>query len=207
MTTKKVEDVRYGETNIKKYADANRVTSGLLQRFMRRCADHVATLTAPGETVLDCGVAEGTMTRYLVDQLQGRKVVAVEYEDVACGAFKKAYGDIPLLRGSIYELPLPDDSVDVVTAFEVLEHLEDPGKALEEMRRVARRAVVVTVPYEPFFRMGNVARGKYLDRLGNTPGHINHWTVASLRRLVSSRLRASRVERAFPWLMATGSAD
>ena len=204
---KKAEDVLYAETNIKKYADANRVTSGLLQRFMARCADHVATLAVPGDTILDCGVAEGTMTRFLTDQLPDRRIVAMEYEDEACALFHRDYGDIPLLRGSIYQLPLPDKSVDVATAFEVLEHLEDPGLALAEMRRVARRSVVVTVPYEPFFRMGNVARGKYLKRLGNTPGHINHWTVPSLRRLVTSRLPKARVERAFPWLVATGSAS
>lgn len=201
-----VEDVTYGKTNIKKFSDKNPVTSGLVARFMKRCADHVATLTAPGETILDCGVAEGTMTRHLVDQLPDRRVVALEYEDEAARVFKRDYADIPLLRASIYDIPLPDDSVDVCTAFEVLEHLEDPARALAEMRRVARRTVVVTVPYEPFFRMGNMARGKYLKRLGNTPGHINHWTVSGLRRLVSSRLPRARVDRAFPWLMATGSA-
>jgi len=204
--SKQAEDVRYGATNIQKYADANKLTSGLLQRFMRRCADHVGELAKPGQTILDCGVAEGTMTRFLVDALPDRRVVAMEYEDEACTIFKRDYADIPILRGSIYDLPLPDDSVDVVTAFEVLEHLEDPGRALEEMRRVARHRVVVTVPYEPFFRMGNVARGKYLSRLGNTPGHINHWTLHGLRRLVSSRLASAHVERAFPWLLATGSA-
>ncbi|MDQ1712667.1 MAG: hypothetical protein QOE45_2117 [Frankiaceae bacterium] len=204
---KKPEDVRYGATNIEKFADENPLTAGLLGRFMGRCADHVEALTSPGESILDCGVAEGTMTRFLTDRLPDRRVVAMEYEDEACAIFHRQFGDIPLLRGSIYDLPFPDGSVDVVTAFEVLEHLADPGKALEEMRRVARRRVVVTVPYEPFFRMGNIARGKYLKRLGNTPGHINHWTRSGLRRLVSSRIPSARVDRAFPWLMATGSVD
>jgi hypothetical protein len=60
-----------------------------------------------------------------------------------------------------------------VLALEVLEHLEDPAAAAAEMRRVSKRAVVITVPLEPFFRGGNLARGRYVGRLGSTPGHLN----------------------------------
>lgn len=197
------ENVVYGETNVHKFTDANRVTSGLVSRFMTRCANHLADLTKPGQVILDCGVSEGTMTRFLADRLPDRRIVSLEYEAEGCRAFHRTYPDLDILRASIYDLPLPDQSVDAATAFEVLEHLEDPAQALREMRRVSRGPVVVTVPYEPFFRMGNVARGKYLTRLGNTPGHINHWNVTALRRLASSALPAPRVERAFPWLMVT----
>ena len=60
-------------------------------------------------------------------------------------------------------------------ALEVLEHLEDPAAAVAEMRRVSSRAVALTVPLEPFFRGGNLARGRYVERLGSTPGHLNTW--------------------------------
>jgi len=43
-----------------------------------------------------------------------------------------------LLRGSAYELPLDDDSVEVITTINVIEHLGDPDRALRECARVLR---------------------------------------------------------------------
>ena len=47
--------------------------------------------------------------------------------------------------GDVYDLDLPDDSVDVVHAHQVLQHLSDPVAALREMRRVCRPGGLVAV--------------------------------------------------------------
>ena len=77
--------------------------------------------------------------------------------------------------------PSPTRSFDTVTCLEVLEHLDDPAAAVRELARVARRAVVVSVPYEPYFRIGNVLRGKHLGGLGNHPEHVQHWNLRTFR--------------------------
>ena len=77
---------------------------------------------------------------------------------------------------SVLALPFAARSFDVVTCLEVLEHLDDPAAAARELARVARRAVVVSVPFEPWFRAGNVLRGNYLAHLGNHPEHVQHVT-------------------------------
>jgi SAM-dependent methyltransferase len=194
----------YGKTNIKKYEEKNPITSGLVRRFMGQCIDVLDGQTQKGASILDVGVSEGTMTRFIVDNLPDRLVISCEYEPEGCAAFHRAHADLPLTRTSVYALPFPTGSFDVVTAFEVLEHLADPRGALLEMKRVSRGPVTVTVPYEPFFRMGNVARGKHLSALGNTPGHINHWRARTLESLMVSTFPSVKVVRLFPWLLATG---
>jgi ubiquinone/menaquinone biosynthesis C-methylase UbiE len=102
----------------------------------------------------------------------------------------------------VLALPFADRSFDAVTCLEVLEHLDDPAAAVREMARVARRAVVVSVPFEPFFRIGNVLRGKHLGRLGNHPEHVQHWNLRTFRTFLSGSVAEVRIIVAFPWIIA-----
>ncbi len=72
----------------------------------------------------------------------------------------------------------------MATAIEVLEHVPDPEATVAEMARVADRWLLVSVPREPLWRGLNVARGAYWRTLGNTPGHVNHWSKRSFVRLL-----------------------
>src|ERR1019366_1064258 len=74
------------------------------------------------------------------------------------------------------QLDFAGDEFELVAATEVLEHVPDPERVLAEMARVARGHLLVSVPHEPLWRVLNVARGAYLRELGNTPGHLNHWS-------------------------------
>lgn len=86
-------------------------------------------------------------------------------------------------------------------ALETLEHLDDPLAALRELKRVSRKYVIVSVPREPLWRILNCARGKYLGALGNTPGHINHWSTRGIRRFVAQELTVIDHRTPLPWSM------
>jgi 2-polyprenyl-3-methyl-5-hydroxy-6-metoxy-1,4-benzoquinol methylase len=88
-----------------------------------------------------------------------------------------------------------------VLAIEVLEHLADPTVALAEIARVARGTVVLSVPLEPLWRIGNLLRGRYVSAWGNTPGHIGHWRRREFVRLVSDFLEVVAVSSPVPWTM------
>ena len=112
--------------------------------------------------------------------------------------FSGAFADIT-------QLPFPSGTFDLVLAIEVLEHVPDPAAALAEIARVARRDIIVSVPREPIWRVANLARGKYIGALGNTPGHINHWSKKSFASFVGQHLAVRETRSPFPWTMVAAS--
>lgn len=182
-----------------KYADGNPVTRTLLRRFLAEI-DVAVTELAPS-SLLDVGCGEGVVTERLAQLLPDATVVGLDADDARLAAEweRRRQGNLSFRVGSGYELPYDADSFDLVCAMEVLEHVERPGDVLAELARVSRRAVLVTVPREPVWRIAHMLAGRDLRRLGNTPGHINHWTSRSFTRLVSPYGSVERVRRPFPW--------
>jgi len=116
-----------------------------------------------------------------------------------------AQGQWDRVRGDIRSLPFKDCSVEAVLCLEVLEHLIQPERALEEICRVCSRYAIMSVPNEPWFRLANLARLKNIRALGNAPGHIQHWGVQSFADLVASYLRVRLVTTSFPWAIVVAA--
>lgn len=101
---------------------------------------------APG-AALDIGAAGGGNTRVLREA--GWSVTALEYG--ADGAQVAAERGLAVVRGDATALPVADDSLDLVVAFDVLEHIVDHDAAVAEVRRVLRPGgcFLVAVPADP----------------------------------------------------------
>jgi len=114
------------------------------------------------------------------------KVAKLEAFDISRACVEQAKAACPgvcFRVGSIYEIP-KEQKYDLVVTSEVLEHMEDPERALGQLLGVCGGYLLVTVPNEPIWRILNMARGKYWRRLGNTPGHVQHWNKRTLRKLI-----------------------
>jgi 2-polyprenyl-3-methyl-5-hydroxy-6-metoxy-1,4-benzoquinol methylase len=105
-------------------------------------------------------------------------------------------------QGSAYDLSALPGGYDLVICAEVLEHLDTPLRALDEMCRLSPRRLLLSVPHEPFIMLSNLARLKNVSRLGNDPEHVNHWGTRSFRRLLETRLEVARVTTSYPWVLA-----
>jgi ubiquinone/menaquinone biosynthesis C-methylase UbiE len=151
----------------------------------------------PVHRALEVGCGEGV----IADRLHRRfgEVVALDLPDAGLRADWRGYAGPRFLHANAQELPFGDDQFDVVVAAEVLEHLPDPVKGLQEMARVGRRHLVLSVPREPVFRSCNMVAGRYVRDLGNTPGHLNHWSKRSFARFVSQVAEVRSVTSPFPW--------
>ena len=185
-----------------KYGTKNPVSRFLVDRFTRRVREHVRGL-APA-SLLDVGCGEGVVTSQLAATLPAARVVGLDVPDPAL-ASEWASRPEEFVEGTAYELPFEDGSFELVTALEVFEHLERPGDALREMARVSRGHVLVSVPREPLWRIANVASGRYISALGNTPGHIQHFSRRGIERLVATEARVTNVTGPLPWTIVVAS--
>lgn len=102
---------------------------------------------------------------------------------------------------SIYDLDATQDKADLIVCCEVLEHLEFPERGLEALQRVAEKHLIVSVPREPIWCALNLVRGKYVTTLGNTPGHIQHWSRTGFIKLVSRYFDVIEIKNPLPWTM------
>lgn len=186
-------------TNYAKFQTSNPVVRLLIDRFYARVAATVAE-TRPA-SVLDAGCGEGeTIAR--LDGLLPDRVAGVDLSPDAVAFAAGRFPGLEISRASVYELPFEDGCFDLVLCLEVLEHLADPGAALAELARVSGGDVVVSVPHEPWFRLGSLARGKHVRSLGNHPEHVNHWNRRTLAKLIEPGLELVDMRGAFPWLVA-----
>jgi ubiquinone/menaquinone biosynthesis C-methylase UbiE len=153
-------------------------------------------LDPPGQA-LEVGCGEGV----IADRLHRRweEVVALDLPDAGLRADWRRCPGPRFLHASAHDLPFADGRFDVVVAAEVLEHLPDPLRGLREMARVGRRHLVLSVPREPVFRSCNLIAGRHVRDLGNTPGHLNHWSKRSFVRFVAQVAEIRAVTSPFPW--------
>ncbi len=180
--------------------------SPFIQQVLKTWTAHLrATVGAvtDGMTVVDVGVGEGfCLERFLPE---GHQAVGIEYRpDKALVARGRIPGLAPIVADAGM-LPLPSASADLVTCIEVLEHLITDEPAVAELARICRGRCVVSVPWEPWFRMGNLVRLKHVSRFGNNPEHVQFFTPKRLQRMMETSFENVRVITAFPWLIAEAS--
>ena len=183
-----------------KYGSTNPVVKRLMAGF-EGTLDELFTKAAP-TSLLDVGCGEGVLTAQWATRIDGR-VVGIDLDDPALHA-EWAKRQAPNLEYKVMKaenLPFGDDEFDTASAIEVLEHVPDPEHTVAEMARVAQRWLLVSVPREPLWRGLNMARGAYLRDLGNTPGHLNHWSKRAFVQLLSRYGTVTEARSPFPWTM------
>jgi 2-polyprenyl-3-methyl-5-hydroxy-6-metoxy-1,4-benzoquinol methylase len=184
-----------------KYGSTNPVVRRLMSAF-ERTLDELFEQAAP-QSLLDVGCGEAVLTHKWAQRLGDRRVVGIDLDDPRLHAEweQRRAPNLSYRVMKAENLPFADGEFDVATAIEVLEHVPDPAHTVAEMARVAERHLLVSVPREPLWRGLNMARGAYLKQLGNTPGHLNHWSKRSFVKLLSRHGDVIEARSPFPWTM------
>jgi 2-polyprenyl-3-methyl-5-hydroxy-6-metoxy-1,4-benzoquinol methylase len=200
VPTTSAEGIVTGNT-YDKYGSTNPVVRRLMSGFEHCLADLFGR--AEPQSLLDVGCGEGVLIHEWARQLEGKRVVGIDLEDPAIQTEweKRQAPNLEYKVMKAENLPFEADEFDVATAIEVLEHVPDPEHTVAEMARVAQRHLIVSVPREPLWRMLNMARGAYWKDLGNTPGHLNHWSKRSFVQLLGRHGTVVEVRSPFPWTM------
>jgi SAM-dependent methyltransferase len=147
-----------------------------------------------GHSVLDLGCATGAY----VDHLNARGYRACGLDLLPYAQWRQASASC-FVRGDVPHLPFASHSFDTVLAFDVLEHIPELERPLQEIHRVCRRNLIVTVPdcaeEEDMLRAGLVYT-HWLDR-----SHCHFFTMESLvETLEQSGFRLALVGRILPVL-------
>jgi ubiquinone/menaquinone biosynthesis C-methylase UbiE len=187
-----------------KYRSNNKIYKYLLNNFINNCRKFIKC--AHPVKVLEIGCGPGDFAFWIFNKHDDRDSTLTDYigVDVSREVISEANSRYPhrnFVVASAYALPFEDESFDFVIACEVLEHLERPDDALREIERVCKDYLLVSVPREPLWSSLNMLRGKYIMTFGNTPGHVQNFTIRAVRKLVQKRFKIVEIVFPIPWTL------
>ncbi|OGL32330.1 hypothetical protein A3F64_03210 [Candidatus Saccharibacteria bacterium RIFCSPHIGHO2_12_FULL_42_8] len=181
------------------------VGSKLLDGYFKAVKSLVDEANLKKGKALEIGCGAGFSTKRLNKMLpSGVELEASEYVEQLLPDARKLNPGMKITAESVYELKREDKSLDLVFLLEVLEHLDYPDTALKEISRAVKPGgyLILGVPREPLWRTLNMARLKYVRNLGNTTGHLNHWSKRSLVKHVSENFHeVIEVRSPLPWTL------
>jgi 2-polyprenyl-3-methyl-5-hydroxy-6-metoxy-1,4-benzoquinol methylase len=184
-----------------KYGTKNPIARRLMQGFLG--AFDALVSRVPVASSLEIGCGEGELSIRLAKR--GFRVAGC---DIAAEVVEEAHRRARAANIEATFWTQPIETIDaskaapLVVCCEVLEHLDDPERGVEILAGLAEPHLIASVPREPLWRVLNLARGKYVADLGNTPGHVNHWSRGGFLDLLSRRFEIVEVRTPLPWTMA-----
>jgi SAM-dependent methyltransferase len=139
------------------------------QRTAEEAAAFLLPELRPDMRLLDVGCGPGSITRGLAERVPSGEVIGLDLsretlEAARRDAAARGLANLRYEEGSVYSLPFPDGSFDVVYAHQVLQHLRERGAALREMLRVVRRGGLVAVRDVDWGTVAYWPRDPWLDR-------------------------------------------
>ena len=184
-----------------KYTTGNPAARYLMNNFLTSAHSLIDDIRGEVNSITEVGCGEGHLASFIAEM----NIAPVRACDCSCEIIETAqtvnsHETVTYYTKSIYDIG-GSERADLMVCCEVLEHLEEPERALDILHETTSRYCLLSVPREPVWRMLNMMRLKYLGDLGNTPGHIQHWSRSGFQRLVSTRFQIIKTRSPFPWTM------
>ena len=185
-----------------KYRTANPIARHLMRGFLEAFDGLAARV--PVSAALEIGCGEGELSIRLARRgfrMRGCDISPEIVEEARARA-RQAGVEASFRVQPIESIDVRAEAAPFVVCCEVLEHLDDPARGVDVLAELAQPCLLTSVPREPLWRVLNVARGKYLGDLGNTPGHVNHWSRSGFLDLLRRRFDVIEMRSPLPWTMA-----
>lgn len=182
-----------------KYESKNIIVRHLVKNFLNTVYDFLKQLEI--NKILEVGCGEGYLTSYIKSQKQDIYIQGCDISEFIINKAVRTYPNIPFIVSSIYNMPYREGEFDLLIVCEVLEHLNYPFMAIEEIKRVTTRYSIFSVPLEPIWSILNIMRCKYLSKFGNTPGHLQKWNRKTFVRMLSRYFKVKSIKCPCPWII------
>jgi SAM-dependent methyltransferase len=173
----------------------------VIKRFLRRICGKVEAL-APAR-IVDLGCGEGLVAAELSGLPIEFEYIGIDLNAESIEAARQFNPNLRFVRDDIIAREPDEGWASVAICLEVLEHLNEPRDALKRIIAWTSQTAIVSVPWEPYFRIGNLLRCKNVTRLDGGPGHVQQFRPATLEILLREFAEDVRVETCFPWLIGT----
>ncbi|MGH9554410.1 MAG: class I SAM-dependent methyltransferase [Terriglobales bacterium] len=163
---------------------------------IERARQSIAILPADADSVLDIGCGAGVVTQELNRNL--RSVVGM---DLAFSPLRQLRQiGVSVLQGDARAVPFADRSFQLVAATEVIEHLTevDQRLALREFARVARKYVLLTVPYRETLETSWL-KCEHCGHVFHAWGHTQTFTESRMENLLQPEFALHRVITLGDW--------
>lgn len=184
-----------------KYSSSNPIVKQLMYGFKGALFETLSDLNNIS-SVHEVGCGEGVLANDLSNIFVDANITASDFSQEIIKVAKMNYpkGNIKFIVKDIYDMT-KRDKADLVVAAEVLEHLHDPETAMYKLYNISNKYLLISVPNEPLFRLTRLVGGKNITAFGNAPGHLNHWNIKGIRKLVSKRFKILELHTPYPWIM------
>ncbi len=159
----------------------------------------ILTFITTEKRIVDIGCGEGITLERLIRRFADRTVLGVDRceENVEICRHHR----LPVALGSVYDLCLSSGSVDCCLLTEVIEHLEHPDRALDEIARVLDKngLLLLLFPNDLAFKFARLATFKFREAFYD-PGHVKQWTPGEIAKELRSRGFRILVRKNLPFL-------
>jgi SAM-dependent methyltransferase len=148
-----------------------------LKKPERNHRQFLQDLPAPNSKLLDLGMGTGNFLA--AARMKGYDVYGIDFDSGAIHAAKEAFGLDQAAVGDIDDAlhKFGKNTFNIVTMFEVLEHVENPGDFLEKVKQLLAPGgyIVVSVPYRGF--------ADWLKPFDKPPRHLSRWNKRAMENL------------------------
>ncbi len=181
-----------------KYESSGKIGDLIINNFYTNLQRLYKQIESEISNIHEVACGPGFSTYRIWEFAQNKKITASDFEKDLVKVAGKRVADVKFHQESIYKI---DKKHDLIFALEVLEHLENPEKAVKEISNKINKYAIISVPREPIWRVMNLARLKYISGLGNTPGHVNHWGAGGFSSLLEKHFEIIDKKTPLPWQM------
>jgi 2-polyprenyl-3-methyl-5-hydroxy-6-metoxy-1,4-benzoquinol methylase len=201
MTSPRVERGIVVGNTYDKYTTRNPIARRLMKGFLD---SYDSLLERSGATTaLEVGCGEGELALRAAEAGLSVHGTDVSESMIRIAQSRASERGLPVqfTVDDVFALEATRPPPDLVICCEVLEHLAEPERALDKLFSLQANRYLFSVPNEPLWRVLNVMRGRYLGSLGNTPGHLQHWSRRQFLDLIGGRFTVLTVRSPTPWTM------
>ncbi|MBF0567056.1 MAG: class I SAM-dependent methyltransferase [Nitrospirae bacterium] len=150
--------------------------------------------------IVDLGCGEGITLKKIVNKFPAAIVLGIDGMTENIDICTRL--GLPASLGDVYNLDLPENSVDVVLLFEVIEHLSEPLKALREIHRILKPngKLIIIFPNDGFFKIARILTLK-IKEAAYDPGHVKQWTYGNMMPVLKQAGFSTFFYRSIPFFL------